>query len=58
MKTLNEENVSIVGICGMGGVGKTTLVKEISKRLIQSSIFDMVAMAVVSQTQSYVKIQG
>ncbi|TXG55669.1 hypothetical protein EZV62_020925 [Acer yangbiense] len=58
MKSLKDENVSIIGICGMGGVGKTTLVTEISKRAIENKLFDKVAMAVVSQTQNYEKIQG
>ncbi|TXG55670.1 hypothetical protein EZV62_020926 [Acer yangbiense] len=58
MEMLKDENVSIIGICGMGGVGKTTLVKEISKQADENKLFDKVAMAVVSQTQNYVKIQG
>ncbi|KAL5861582.1 hypothetical protein ACOSQ4_002878 [Xanthoceras sorbifolium] len=58
METLKDENVSKIGICGMGGVGKTTLVNEISMQAIKNELFDMVAMAVVSQTQNYVQIQG
>ncbi|KAL5865550.1 hypothetical protein ACOSQ3_003064 [Xanthoceras sorbifolium] len=58
METLKDENVSKIGICGMGGVGKTTLVNEISMQAIKNELFDMVAIAVVSQTQNYVQIQG
>lgn len=31
-EAMKNENVSIIGICGMGAVGKTTLVKEMQKK--------------------------
>ncbi|XP_031263113.1 probable disease resistance protein At4g27220 [Pistacia vera] len=54
---VDDHNVSIIGICGMGGVGKTTLVKEISKQAKEEKIYDAVVMAVVSQTPNIAKIQ-
>ncbi|ESR61142.1 hypothetical protein CICLE_v10018143mg [Citrus x clementina] len=57
MEAMKNENVSIIGICGMGGVGKTTLVKEIQKQAKEMKMFDEVPMAVVSQTPSITKIQ-
>ncbi|XP_031249798.1 disease resistance protein SUMM2-like [Pistacia vera] len=54
---IDDHNVSIIGICGMGGVGKTTLVKEISKQVKEEKMYDVVVMAVVSQTPNIVKIQ-
>ncbi|BBN68785.1 NB-ARC domain-containing disease resistance protein [Prunus dulcis] len=33
IEVLKNEEVRMIGICGMGGVGKTTMVKEIIKRL-------------------------
>ncbi|KAH9745591.1 Disease resistance protein [Citrus sinensis] len=57
MEAMKNENVSIIGICGMGGVGKTTLVKEIQKQAKEMKMFDDVAMAVVSQTPTITKIQ-
>lgn len=58
LEKLKDENFKILGICGMGGVGKTTLVKEVIKTLDVSKLFDEVVMAVVSQNLDYVKIQG
>ncbi|XP_044477263.1 disease resistance protein At4g27190-like [Mangifera indica] len=59
MKVLiDASNVNKIGICGMGGIGKTTLVKEISQHVIEAKLFDVVVMAVVSQTPSIMKIQG
>ncbi|XP_031277976.1 probable disease resistance protein At1g61180 [Pistacia vera] len=56
--SLNDDNVSIIGIYGMGGVGKTTMVKEIGKQAIESKLYDVVVMAVVTKTPSISKIQG
>ncbi|XP_031263105.1 probable disease resistance protein At4g27220 [Pistacia vera] len=59
MKALiDDDHVSIIGICGMGGVGKTTLLKEIGQQAKEEKIYDAVVMAVVSQTPSIMKIQG
>jgi flagellar biosynthesis GTPase FlhF len=32
MKALKDDNVNMIGLYGMGGVGKTTLVKELGRR--------------------------
>ena len=42
----------------MGGLGKTTLVKEVGKSAKEFQLFDQVLMAVVSQTPDLRKIQG
>ncbi|KAJ4723679.1 putative Disease resistance protein family [Melia azedarach] len=48
----------MVGIYGMGGVGKTTLAKEVGKEVKQSNIFNTVVLATVSQTPNFKTIQG
>ncbi|XP_031249801.1 disease resistance protein At4g27190-like [Pistacia vera] len=59
MKALTDsDSVSIIGIWGMGGVGKTTLVKEIIQHVKEAKMYDVVVMAVVSQTPSIRKIQS
>ncbi|XP_044477148.1 probable disease resistance protein At4g27220 [Mangifera indica] len=59
MKALiDAKNVSKIGICGMGGVGKTILVKEIGLHVKEAKDYDVVAMAIVSQTPNIMKIQG
>ncbi|CAB4316621.1 unnamed protein product [Prunus armeniaca] len=58
MEVLKNEEVRMIGICGMGGVGKTTMVKEIIKRLAGLKVFDNVVTAVVSQSPSIQKIQS
>ncbi|KAL6272557.1 hypothetical protein ACE6H2_023249 [Prunus campanulata] len=58
IEVLKNEEVRIIGICGMGGVGKTTMVKEIIKRLAGLKVFNNVVKAVVSQSPSIRKIQS
>ncbi|XP_044476181.1 probable disease resistance protein At4g27220 [Mangifera indica] len=55
---IEDSNVNKIGICGMGGIGKTTLVKEIGHHVKEAREYDVVAMAVVSQTPDIMKIQG
>ncbi|KAJ7950384.1 Disease resistance protein [Quillaja saponaria] len=41
-----------------GGVGKTTLVKEIAEKAKKANVFEVVVMAVVTQTPDLKRIQG
>ncbi|CAA2987035.1 disease resistance At4g27190-like [Olea europaea subsp. europaea] len=57
MDALKDKNVSIIGICGMGGVGKTTMAKEIANEAKVDKLFDEFAWADVSQVPNVIKIQ-
>ncbi|KAK3445537.1 hypothetical protein EUGRSUZ_A01549, partial [Eucalyptus grandis] len=39
---IREEEISIVGVYGMGGVGKTTMMKEVIKTVEKENLFDEV----------------
>ncbi|RQO86162.1 hypothetical protein POPTR_001G446650v4 [Populus trichocarpa] len=57
MKALKDDNVNMIGLYGMGGVGKTTLVKEVGRRAKESKLFDEVLMATLSQNPNFIDIQ-
>ncbi|KFK43490.1 hypothetical protein AALP_AA1G131900 [Arabis alpina] len=54
-----EERVNIVGLYGMGGVGKTTLLKQINNKFSEiGGRFDVVIWVVVSKNVAVHRIQG
>ncbi|KAI5659923.1 hypothetical protein M9H77_28716 [Catharanthus roseus] len=57
MVALQDDEISMIGICGMGGTGKTMLVKEVSQKAKDEHMFDEVALAVVSQNLNVREIQ-
>ncbi|KAM7505273.1 hypothetical protein LguiB_004177 [Lonicera macranthoides] len=58
MKVLKDDKVRIIGIWGMGGVGKTTMANEVVERVKKEGIFDEVGMVVVSREPDLRKVQG
>ncbi|XP_028783525.1 uncharacterized protein LOC114739614 [Neltuma alba] len=57
MLSLADPKVSKVGIYGWGGVGKTTLAKEVAKHVKDRKLFDMVAMATIPQPLDVERVQ-
>ncbi|XAR68423.1 hypothetical protein NMG60_11003532 [Bertholletia excelsa] len=47
MEALKDDTINLIGISGMAGVGKTTLLREVSQRARDKSLFDQVAPMVV-----------
>ncbi|KAL7161699.1 hypothetical protein ACSBR2_042218 [Camellia fascicularis] len=58
MEALEDDGIYMIGICGMGGVGKTTLVKEVAKKAEEKKMFDNIVMVEVSQSSDLINIQG
>ena len=57
-RCLKDPQVGIVGLYGMGGVGKTTLLKKINNDFLTTSTdFDVVIWVVVSKPSNIEKIQ-
>uniref|UniRef100_A0A6N2KMU5 AAA+ ATPase domain-containing protein n=1 Tax=Salix viminalis TaxID=40686 RepID=A0A6N2KMU5_SALVM len=57
MKALKDDKVNMIGLYGMGGVGKTTLVREVGRRAKETQLFDAVLLATVSQNPNVMYIQ-
>lgn len=57
MEALNKSEVYIIGVHGMVGVGKTTIMNQVARKAKESKTFDDVVMVTVSQNQDLKKIQ-
>ncbi|KAI3444314.1 hypothetical protein Pfo_000979 [Paulownia fortunei] len=55
--TALRDKVNMIGICGMGGVGKTTMVKRIITRAREEHLFDEVVMVVVTHQVDMSRLQ-
>ncbi|KAL7197630.1 hypothetical protein ACSBR2_020214 [Camellia fascicularis] len=58
IEALKDDEINLVGLCGMGGVGKTTMVKHVAKLVKEEKLFNEVAMAVVSQEPNVKQLQS
>ncbi|KAF7808370.1 putative disease resistance protein [Senna tora] len=58
MEALKEPDVKMVGLCGLGGVGKTTIAKEVEKKVMEEEMFETVVMVTVTDHPNLEKIQG
>ncbi|XP_044475090.1 probable disease resistance protein At4g27220 [Mangifera indica] len=58
MDALKDSTVNMIGVHGMGGVGKTTLVKKVAWKAKEDKLFDEVVIAEVTQTPDLKKIQA
>ncbi|KAL7257845.1 hypothetical protein ACSBR1_004039 [Camellia fascicularis] len=58
MEALIDDSIYVIGICGMGSVGKTTVVKEVAKTVEEKKMFDIIVMVVLSQNPNLINIQG
>ncbi|KAL4186170.1 hypothetical protein AMTRI_Chr09g12870 [Amborella trichopoda] len=54
---MNDEEVKVVGVYGMGGIGKTTLAKKVYNQLSSQSLFDTVIWIKVSENLTSLSIQ-
>jgi Leucine-rich repeat (LRR) protein len=57
MEALRDDNILVIGVWGMPGVGKSTLVREVSKQVMEKKLFDEVAIANVTQSPDLKEIQ-
>ncbi|XP_028072638.1 disease resistance protein At4g27190-like [Camellia sinensis] len=58
MEALTDDSIYVIGICGIGGVGKTTMVNEVAKKVEEKKMFDVIVMVVASQNPNLITVQG
>ncbi|WJX68019.1 hypothetical protein P8452_52431 [Trifolium repens] len=58
MSELKNPKIFIIAVYGMGGVGKTTLMKELAWQVENDGSFDAVVMATIPKPPDFEQIQG
>ncbi|PRQ23020.1 putative P-loop containing nucleoside triphosphate hydrolase, leucine-rich repeat domain, L [Rosa chinensis] len=56
MNALEKDEITAIGVYGMGGIGKTTVVKQVARQVC-NGLFNRMIMAVVSQNPVVMQIQ-
>ncbi|KAF7148181.1 hypothetical protein RHSIM_Rhsim03G0014300 [Rhododendron simsii] len=54
---LRDSNVKMIGVHGLGGVGKTTLVEKVAKKMLDDGTFKQVPLVAVSKDHNVKDIQ-
>ncbi|KAF7840437.1 putative disease resistance protein [Senna tora] len=57
LEALADPNVDMVGLCGLPGVGKTTLAKEVATKAKEQKLFDKVVWVTIAQNPDLKGIQ-
>ncbi|KDP23578.1 hypothetical protein JCGZ_23411 [Jatropha curcas] len=57
LEALKDVDVTMIGVYGMGGVGKTTLAKKLAKQVEEDGIFKVVVIATVTSNVDLKRIQ-
>ncbi|KAJ4721055.1 Disease resistance protein [Melia azedarach] len=57
MEALQDSKLNMIGVYGMGGVGKTMLIKEVARKVTEEKLFDKVVMAEVTLNPELKSIQ-
>ncbi|KAL3750224.1 hypothetical protein ACJRO7_011245, partial [Eucalyptus globulus] len=58
IKAIVDDKVCVLGVWGVGGVGKSKLLEEVERRVKHEKMFDEVVMANVSHNLDLKRIQG
>ncbi|KAI7725947.1 hypothetical protein M8C21_004522, partial [Ambrosia artemisiifolia] len=53
----NDESQKMIALCGMGGVGKTTMMEQLKKAVENSKMFDWVVKVVVGESTDLFALQ-
>ena len=57
LEALHKDEIRSIGVYGMAGIGKTTLVKAVAKEALHEKLFSDAVEVTVSQSPNLVKIQ-
>ncbi|OMO99012.1 Disease resistance protein [Corchorus olitorius] len=57
MEAVKDPRISMIGVHGMGGVGKSTLLKEVVRQVKTEKLFDWVVMVAVTENPIILTIQ-
>ncbi|KAG8650683.1 hypothetical protein MANES_07G060300v8 [Manihot esculenta] len=58
MDALLDPDLNMIGVYGLGGVGKTTLAEQVHRKALEGKRFGVVAMVAVGQTPELRRIQS